>query len=50
MHEDLIIELARIVRECEQAVDRRIRSRQLGEAWTVLVDSRPIEGDEEAAA
>jgi hypothetical protein len=32
-HEDVAIELARIVRECEAAVIARIASRQLGEAF-----------------
>jgi hypothetical protein len=41
MYEDILLEVARTVRECEALVDRRLRSRQLGLAW---VDLGPHEG------
>lgn len=47
MYEDIAIELARTVRECTDVVERRLRDRQLGEAWIDLVDDRrTVEGDE----
>lgn len=36
MPEDIIIELAIIERQCREAVEQKIRSRQLGEAWIGL--------------
>lgn len=51
MNDDILIELARTVRELTQAAERRIASRQLGEAWVDLVDHRgPNEGREDRAA
>lgn len=53
MYEDIAIELARTVRECTDVVERRLRDRQLGEAWidipdgvNVVDDRRTVEGDE----
>lgn len=48
MYEDIAIEIARTVRECTQAVERRIRDRQLGEAWLELVDDRRSDEGHEA--
>jgi hypothetical protein len=52
MYEDVAIELARTVRECTERAERRIRDRQLGEAWVDLVDlveRRTDEGSERQA-
>lgn len=35
-HEDVALELARIVRECEAAVSAKLRACQLGEAFVDL--------------
>jgi len=36
---DITLEMARLVRECEERVRVKIASRQLGEAWVGLEDN-----------
>lgn len=51
IHEDIVLELARLEREALERVRRRMAEGQLGEAWIDLVDERrPLEGDGRRAA
>lgn len=45
MDEDIMLEVARIMRECAEAVEKKIRDQQTGEIWKDLpqvVDLRPL--------
>ena len=43
MFEDIVLAMAQEVRLATEAVERRLRARQLGEAWVGLAQSQPSE-------
>jgi len=51
IHEDIVLEMARLERELRAKVARKLAERQLGLLWIDLVDERePLEGDRTRAA